>query len=336
MQCLIAQDYPKGKLEIVIIDDGSTDGTAALAIEAAEGTTNFRVIQAPPPPSGVSPKKNALMTGIEATTGEVILTTDADCRPGPHWVKNIAGYFEEGVNAVVGHSPLRISDFGLGSSAIRNPQSAFRLASFDSFINAVVAAGTIGLGVPTTAVGRNFAYRRSAFEAVGGFGSSLSGASGDDDLLLQRIAAPIPNSKFQIPNFPIRFAISPASFVPASGAATILDWLRVKRRHLSAGKRYSPGLITLATPLYLFNVGLLGLLALAAFGLISFWWLVGLWGAKALADGITLGKGAQLLNEKRWFSSWLVAELISPVIFTIMVPLSLVGKVTWKGRELGR
>jgi len=344
---LIAQDYPTEKLQIVILDDGSTDGTAELAIQASAGAANFRVILAPPPPPGVSPKKNALLTGIATTTGEVILTTDADCRPGPDWVKSIAAYFEEGVNAVVGHSPLglQIEKCKLKSVSppsnndnfsIFNFQFSFGLVRFDSFINATVAAGTIGLGVPTTAVGRNFAYRRSAFEAVGGFGSSLSGASGDDDLLLQRLGSPILNSKFIILNSPVRFSTSPSSFVPASGASSLRDWLRVKRRHLSAGKRYSPGLIALATPLYLFNVGLLASLALAATGLIAYWWPVGWWGVKALADGTTLSRAAKLLNEKRWFFTYLVAELISPLIFTLMVPLSMVGKVTWKGRELGR
>jgi len=194
-------------------------------------------------------------------------------------------------------------------------------------VNAVVAAGAIGQGNPVTAAGRNFAYRRSAFKAVGGYGTGVAGASGDDDLLLQRMAKG---------GAKVRFAINPETFVLASGAATFGEWLRVKRRHLSAGKRYSFLFILLAAVLYIFNVGMVVTAGMSIAGMIPWHWPFWLWGVKALADGATLAKGAIILEERNWVGAWLVAELLSPLLFTAMVPLSLSGKVRWKGRELSR
>ena len=201
---------------------------------------------------------------------------------------------------------------------------AWSLGHFDSLVNATVSAGCIGLGFPSTAVGRNFAFRRAAWEKVGGY---PAGASGDDDLLVQRIAAQ---------GGKVVFASDPATFVPAQAPATFSQWWRMKRRHLSAGKRYQPGFVLLSAVLYLFNVGLVASVIAAILGVTSWLWLATVWGVKVLADGAALGMGAKLLREpaRAWLPAWLVGELASPFVFTILVPAAMMGRVRWKGRTL--
>ena len=201
---------------------------------------------------------------------------------------------------------------------------AWSLGHFDSLVNATVSAGCIGLGFPSTAVGRNFAFRRAAWEKVGGY---PAGASGDDDLLVQRIAAQ---------GGKVVFASDPATFVLAQAPATFSQWWRMKRRHLSAGKRYQPGWMLLASALYLFNLGLLLTAGMTICGALEWWKLLLLWGVKATADGLTLMMGAKLLREpaRAWLPAWLVGELASPFVFTILVPAAMMGRVRWKGRTL--
>lgn len=335
LEAVARQDYPTERWEAIIVNDGSTDRTAEIVNDFAQEHPSFRLLTAPPLPPGVAPKKNALLAGIATTTGEVILTTDADCVPGPGWVSGIARLFESGVAAVVGYAPVE-DQLSIGKpdpttdnqhQTTSNREPTTSLARFDSFINGVVAAGTVGLGLPTTAFGANFAYRRSAFEAVGGFGGSAAGASGDDDLLLQRIAAY---------GGIVRFASDPASFVPTRGPETLTKWLRMKRRHLSAGVRYGRGMVVLSALLYAFNAGLVALLVMAALGMVSAAWPVCLWLAKAAADGWTLRGAASLLRHEGWVDSWLIGELLAPFAIGFLLPFTLFGKVVWKERVLKR
>ncbi len=79
---LLAQDYP-GELAVWLVDDGSSDGTGALARALAEcsGRASLTVLPAPPPPPGWTGKLNAVARGVESASAagvEFLLLTDAD------------------------------------------------------------------------------------------------------------------------------------------------------------------------------------------------------------------------------------------------------------------
>lgn len=64
--------------EVVVVDDGSTDGTGAAALDVADG--RVRVVQAGELPSGWAGKMWACSVGGAAATGEILVFTDADVR----------------------------------------------------------------------------------------------------------------------------------------------------------------------------------------------------------------------------------------------------------------
>lgn len=74
----LAEGRPAGA-EVVVVDDHSTDGTAALA-----ASFDFvRVVEAPPLPPGWTGKSWACATGVAAATGDVLVLLDADVRVEP-------------------------------------------------------------------------------------------------------------------------------------------------------------------------------------------------------------------------------------------------------------
>ncbi|NMC38692.1 MAG: glycosyltransferase [Bacteroidales bacterium] len=85
---IAAQTYNCDNYELIIADDNSTDKTVRVASEY-EGIRNLKVVRS----NGIG-KKHALKTAIEASRGELIITTDADCRAGEGWISSIASYFE--------------------------------------------------------------------------------------------------------------------------------------------------------------------------------------------------------------------------------------------------
>ena len=81
---LLSQDYPKDRLQIIVVDDRSTDSTAAIVAECARNHSRIELVSLRECPPSMSPKKHALTQGIKHATGDIIVTTDADCSFHPH------------------------------------------------------------------------------------------------------------------------------------------------------------------------------------------------------------------------------------------------------------
>lgn len=90
---LLAQDYPGG-LDVVVVDDGSTDGTAAVALAAGAGSDRLAVIGGEPPPAGWTGKLWAVHQGLRHAderwpNAEYRLLTDADIEHDPNNLRRL-------------------------------------------------------------------------------------------------------------------------------------------------------------------------------------------------------------------------------------------------------
>ena len=104
-RCLDALDklvYPSGKLQIIVINDSSTDATSEIIRKFILGKPQFTFIDGVEPTGHLRGKTNALVQGLKVATGEIILTTDADCKVNPLWAKTLASYFTDGVGLLGG------------------------------------------------------------------------------------------------------------------------------------------------------------------------------------------------------------------------------------------
>ena len=95
---MLAQDYP-GALRVVLVDDGSADGTGAIA--RGLGDARLTVVEGRARPAGWSGKLWALSQGISAADGEMLLLTDADIEHRPeHLATLVAKLTGDGLDLV--------------------------------------------------------------------------------------------------------------------------------------------------------------------------------------------------------------------------------------------
>ncbi|MBR9973943.1 MAG: glycosyltransferase [Bacteroidetes bacterium] len=185
LEALCAQDAAKQDFEVVVVDDRSTDQTGAIA-RAFAGRLDLRVQRVEATPPDVSPKKHALHLGISEARHDTILLTDADCVPGPFWIKGMRESFSSGADAVVGLAPLDAAA-PLDAGASRGLAASY--AAFESRRTTMLAVAAAASGLPYMASGRSWGFTRAVYTRSGGLPPLYAQLGGDDDLLLQRLVA---------------------------------------------------------------------------------------------------------------------------------------------------
>ena len=175
LRCLESLDkliYPEGKLEIILVDDQSTDNTGRIIDEFISDKKIFRKIISKKETEKLKGKTNALANGLEVANNEIIMTTDADCEVKPTWVKRTASYYFNNVGMVNGVTTQTAFDHFSG------------MQSLDFIYLLIVASSTINLGNPISCIGNNMSYRKEAYDEVGGYENLPFSVTEDFNLMM--------------------------------------------------------------------------------------------------------------------------------------------------------
>ncbi|MDT3403655.1 glycosyltransferase [Mucilaginibacter terrae] len=310
---VLAQDYPKHLLEVIIIDDHSTDNTANIIRSYAP--QGIKLLQLNEAEKLNSYKKKAIATAIGQSTGHLIVATDADCSMGSKWLSSVVSYYET-------HDWVMISS---PVTYFKEKNLFERLQTLEFSYLIGIGAAFIGNGRASTCNGANFAYRKDVFYEVGGFQGIDDLASGDDELLLQKVAERYPNR--------IGFLKQREAIVYTEAKPNLTEFMQQRRRWASKSTRYKDKkVVAMAVGIWLFNLSLL-INVFAGFFNIRFWELFLL---QMLLK--YLFEAAFLLPITAFFKRSnlvMLLSILSPIHILYFVYVGLMGntaKYRWKDR----
>ena len=310
LRALGRQDY-EGGMEVVVVDDRSRDDTAARVLKQAREWPQLKLVQAPRKRPFKCPKKSALARGIAASSGELLLFTDADCRPPPGWVRSTVERFAEGVGLVAGYA------FFLPGNSLR-----LKLLALDNLAVAALSAGSVGMGRVLACTGRNLAYRRQVYEEVGGFGP-IGHLIGGDDVYFARLVA-------ERSSWRLVYNRRAEAAVPCHpGSGRWVDLVQQKLRHASKAGHYRGCALALAATVYLFHLLLLA--GGANMALQGSWdvVLLSVWGVRCLLD-LTLLWSFAPRRERKLIAFLPLMELLYIPYVLVFTVLGRLGWFRWK------
>ncbi len=310
---LLGQNYSQELVEIIIINDHSTDRTESIV--NAFSSSNVKLITLNEDQALNSYKKKAIQKGIEQSVGDLIITTDADCRMGPNWLKTIVNFYEE-------------HDFKMISSPVAyfKEQNIFEKCQTLEFSYLIgLGASTIGNKAPTTCNGANLAYERKAFYAVNGFKGIDDLASGDDELLLHKMTEKYENK--------IGFLKNQDAIVYTYAKDSLKNFIEQRKRWASKSTRYkNKGIVMLGLTVWLFNLSIV-LNALLAIFFSSFVNIVVLQLALKLAIEMFFLIGVTHFFKRKQLLVLLPLVSILHIIYMVYIGVAgNSGKYNWKDR----
>jgi cellulose synthase/poly-beta-1,6-N-acetylglucosamine synthase-like glycosyltransferase len=312
---LTAQNYPSHLYEVILVDDHSTDGGANIVERFRQRYPNIRLISCDEETTG---KKQALYKGIKASSGQVIITTDADCTMNQEWMRLIAREFSDSKTHMV-IAPVLIEP------ARQNLFARFQELELFSL------SGTAGGSLYSTGAilcnGANLAFRKKAWEYSYPHIQGEEYASGDDMFLLQLFRKKFPHGLVFLGHYDavvfthpvrnlaelfrqrIRWASKSPGFSDKTMIITglVVMWMNILLALTLTGALFIPGLILPALLLF---------------------------ASKMVADFPLLHNVSRFAGRENVMFLFPLLSLIYPYYVTLVMVLSLIVPVTWKDRKL--
>ncbi len=310
---ILAQDYPKELVDLIVIDDHSTDRTAAIISSYANQNVTLVRLNEDQPLN--SYKKKAIAEGIRIAKGSLIVTTDADCRMEKQWLATIVAMYEQ--------KGLKLISSPVGYFEERSMFEEMQSLEFLYLIG--LGASTIGNKMSSTCNGANLAYSKDVFLEVGGFAGIDDVASGDDELLLHKIASKYPDG--------IGFCKSKQAMVYTHAKHSLTAFINQRKRWASKSTKYkNKPFVVLSVAIWLFNLGFLVSMTLGFFSVQAFWFALLILVMKFGAEVAFLYPVTRFARRTKLLWYLPLITVLHPVYMVYIGIAGNAGKYRWKGR----
>jgi cellulose synthase/poly-beta-1,6-N-acetylglucosamine synthase-like glycosyltransferase len=301
---ILEQEY--ASFEVLVVNDASEDDSIDILNSYSRQYPHLKIFNLEQNLNFFSGKKFPLALGIKSAAHDIILLTDADCRPASReWIKKMASRFSDKTNIVLGYGPYA-----------REKTFLNRFIRYDAFMTAFNYLSFSLAGLTYMGVGRNLAYRKELFFDSGGFVSHYRLPSGDDDLFINKVAK----------RRNVRIEISPEAHTLSHAKRSFSDWVRQKKRHYTTSSLYKFRFKLLLSLQYL--VKLLLVLTMAALAVLNYNLVISAaaLGFILITHMIIIGLAASRLREKDLIAVSPFMELI----FLVVHPIVYISKTFFK------
>jgi cellulose synthase/poly-beta-1,6-N-acetylglucosamine synthase-like glycosyltransferase len=310
------QDFDQDKTEIILIDDHSDDSSAEIVKRFIHHNPklNIRLLH-----SDAQGKKEALKKGIHGARYSLLLFTDADCKPGRHWISTMVSHMSKH-DHVMAIGPVMLEPVSGHFGRMQGLEYLSLMAS---------TAGSAGLGIPAMSNGANVVVRREALDKTGNDSLREDIASGDDVFMMFALIKAFGRRS-------VSFVRQEKAIMPTPATENRNAFFRQRSRWVSKSRAYADPLIIIpALIVGFFNIFLAIILPLALFypALTAVYLLLML--LKTMTDYPLLLAGARFIGRTQWLWYVVPVQLVYPFYVLVSVFIGLFLPVRWKGRTLG-
>ena len=310
LDSILAQEYPTESCEIIVVDDGSSDSTRTIIDQLHQSHPRIRLVGRSEE-SAVGNKRTALMAGIKEAKGDILLFTDGDCTVKPGWIRAMTDSLRAPICFVAGP----VVEAG-------EPGFLQKLSRLEFLGIIGVAAGLLRAGNPIFCNGANIAYRKTAFEGIGGFGPDAHFS--DDEIILQRFFLRNKNS--------VAFTLEPDAIVATKSPPSLKSFWHQRVRWSSKTGVYENKLILVRlVALYLFFITLLCSIVVSLQFPSLLAAVIPALALKLLLDWLVIHKTAALLHQSISFLHLFIAEVFHVPYIVLAALQGQIGSLRWKG-----
>ncbi len=310
------QSYSKNLIEIILVNDDSTDDSCEIAQTFKENSTDQSVVLLDRLIHSTSAKKDGISQAIHTATHEHILVTDADCELPHEWMASYNEHYKKYAHTLFIAGPLAIT----GSGFIA------RLQQLEMVALQTITAGSFAIRQPFICNGANMSFTKSAFKQVQGYSGNDHISSGDDIFLLEKLAA---ENVIQC-----HYLKSSEAIVKTRAKSSWQSMIAQRARWARKGNE-TKSLLNKLIATHVAAINLLFFVMPVCYWLdgISKNLLLSFYLLKLFTDFIVLLVGTQFFVTQRWSRVFLLQYFVYPLVVLAIVLQSL-KKIKWRGRVI--